>query len=488
MDAAKFRAGSDLNADIYFDPLLDPSAKDRAVLFSLLDDGWYVQSTGAASAFVNQSVIVGMMRIRSGAIVRMSEFGPEFEFIIAPRGRPNAQRRESASSALSLSMSGSLSTLATSSTVLPSAPPPVPPSLAKPSPSAPRASQPGRWGIWVGGILVLALLLVAILRQFVNPPAPGARDDRISSHSGTVAARATAPTEGQKKDTTEIPPIAVGNMAAADAPSKLPSAAPATKTGPSEDSLRAKLDGAVLLIEVERNGHFWPFATCSAVGPHTVLTSAREAYRLAVWRQAPAPSYRFWAVNPATGAKWEVEDIRLHRLFIGLGDKSGEWIYSNLAMLTVRGDLPKMIEVATDDELAGLKEGRPVFSFGFTHDGDPITSEDRLEPKLTRGKIFLITAERNLPGQPSVLHVKAEMPKFSFGSPVVDGGGKLVAIYGEAAPIPGGEGKSEPALFQLHYATVVNPNWIDLWLKKADDSVWVSAADLKLPLPTKTNR
>ena len=110
-----------------------------------------------------------------------------------------------------------------------------------------------------------------------------------------------------------------------------------------------------------------------------------------------------------------------------------------------------------------------------------------LEPGLTPGRIFIITAERSLPGQPSVLHVKGDIPKFVYGSPVANEQGKIVGLYGEAASPPG-DAKAAASPLKLHYATVVNPEVIDLWLKKGDKKIWISAAEIKPPDKAKTDR
>jgi hypothetical protein len=100
----------------------------------------------------------------------------------------------------------------------------------------------------------------------------------------------------------------------------------------------------------------------------------------------------------------------------------------------------------------------------------------------TPAKILLIAAHRDLPGKPRRLAIKAELPKSALGSPVVNAQGKIVAVYCD--PVAEAEtdekGKS-PGAQNMHYATVINPGVIDLWLKKSDSSVWMSTADLKLP-------
>lgn len=86
LDATEFRVGSEPNCDVLFDPRQDLAAKGRSVLIRLLDDGWIIVScTDAADLFVNQTVISGRMRLRSGDVLRMSSEGPAFSFRIVSR-------------------------------------------------------------------------------------------------------------------------------------------------------------------------------------------------------------------------------------------------------------------------------------------------------------------------------------------------------------------------------------------------------------------
>ena len=473
LDVNKFRAGSDPSFDVYFDPLVDSPAKDRAVLLCLMDDGWYIQCTGKGDVFVNHTPVVGLMRIRSGSVVRMSEFGPEFEFSILARGKGTASHVDGSVPAMPAPAPGP-------AIPLPPASPPQPPRPVVPTPLPQPATGGGHLPLWIGGGVLACLVLLGLIalllpdygRRPSPPPGEVTVEPEPKAENVPVAAK---------------PAKSAGTEAAAEKEPSGPPKQPPPPTSPA-DLVRARLDGAVLLIQVEKYGHFWPFATCCALSENTVLTTAREAYRLAAWRKGPGPGYKIWVTNPTTGLKLAVKDIRVHGLFATLGAKPGDWIYCNLALLTVDGRLPKTAELASDEELSRLKEGHSVFCYGFTHEGDTVTAEDRLEPVLTPGKVFIITAQRSLPGQPSVLHVKGDIPKFVYGSPVANEQGKIVALYGEAASQAGGDAKASAPPLKLHYATVLNPDVVDLWLKKADGKIWISAAELKAPVEAKTDR
>lgn len=240
------------------------------------------------------------------------------------------------------------------------------------------------------------------------------------------------------------------------------------------------------MIQVEKSGQFWPFATCCAVSENTVLTSAREALKLGMWLNDPASGFKGWVTNPASGLKLPVQNTRLYAVSVSSPEKEKptDWRYTNLGLVTVQGTLPKTVELAGPDELAQLAQGKTVQAYCYVHEGDLITPEDHLEPRGTPGKILFINAHPDLPGKPRVLGVKADLPEFPHGSPLVNAQGKVVAVYsdpvGEAA---GGAKVRTPGTENVHYATVVNPGVIDLWLRKSDSSVWISTADLKLPAP-----
>jgi hypothetical protein len=479
VDGTKFRAGSDPAFEVYFDPLADSAARDRSVSLCLLEDGWYIQSTGQGEVLVNQSPVVGLTRLKSGSIVRMSELGPEFEFRILARApaQPAAVPGDAASApppfpgapyspVVSAGPSGVSST--TPSPLAPSSPvaPVAVQELARPMSAAPRPTDSGRLAVIVGGIILGCLVLLVAIKLLSTPQVVVLQQPGPTVEKGDKTPEKN-PEKKTKGEEEPLPP-------------------PPSPPPPTVDPLMAKVKDAVLLIQVEKSGQFWPFATCCAISENTVLTSAREALQLGVWMRDPKSAFKAWVTNPASGAKLPVRDIRFYAVSVTT-EKPDDWIFTNLALVSVEGTLAKTAELASPDELAQLAQGNPIHVFGYTHEGDLIGEADHFEVNNTPGKILVIAAHPDLPGKPRRLGIKAELPpKSAYGSPVVNARGKVVAIYSDPVVEAGADEKARsPGTQNMHYATVVNPGVIDLGLKKSDGKIWVSTADLKLPATTK---
>ncbi len=243
---------------------------------------------------------------------------------------------------------------------------------------------------------------------------------------------------------------------------------------------------------VEKAGHYWPFVTCVAVGKDTLLTSARYATDLAEMRDKD--SFKVWVTRPAdnrksNGAevkfnfKAKVKEIRVLAPYAVLSEKSesADPLFVNIGLVTVDGALPKVASLASSEELDAVDEGFPVHCFGFTHEGRKMTRYDRLEPRMTDGSVYGIqSAQQSLPGEPKLLHVQAEIPKNSYGSPVVNGEGKILGLYSDVLP----EEKSQ-GVKNLHYVTMINPKLIDRWLRDGEKArIWVPASPLSPPPTT----
>ncbi len=242
----------------------------------------------------------------------------------------------------------------------------------------------------------------------------------------------------------------------------------------------ARLRGAVYLLQVEKAGRSWPFATCVAVSRDTLLTTAREVAQLARWREEG--EFKVWVTQPAQKFREEAQDLRVNGVFATLATKPGDWVYYNLGLLTVSAKLPEVAALASNEESAGLEEGMPVACFGFFHEGEKTTRFDKLEPRLAGGKIYVITVDRTLPGQPRLLHVKAAIPNYAYGSPVVNARGTVLGVYSEAAaPSEGKQTSSSGQSMNLHYMTVVASDVINLWLQDHNAKVWpLATAALKV--------
>jgi hypothetical protein len=209
-----------------------------------------------------------------------------------------------------------------------------------------------------------------------------------------------------------------------------------------------------------------------AVDKETLLTSAREAMQLATWREKEG--FKLWVVNPALNIRKEIHEIRLHEGFAALAEKPNDWIYFNLALLIVAGDLPKIAPLASTQQFAELKEDAPIRWLGFTHDGRKIPAGAKIEPQSVDGSIFVTTVAEHLPGQPRLLHVEAKIPRNAYGSPIFDKNGSLVGVYGSPASIPDDEDPPAAGTVRnLHFAAVVVPQAIRRWTEGHDEQMWV---------------
>jgi hypothetical protein len=331
-----------------------------------------------------------------------------------------------------------------------------------------------RWVIWAAGGLALGSLAWVVARSVLSPPTivvnvsrpdvPLERGVATTGADARIAGRENAKTGQTNKPETKKNPD---------------KGAPFGEEKGQSAGVGKELADAVFLLQVEKAGQAWPFATCVAIGNDTLLTTGREAAQLATWQEEKG--FKIWVTRPATGFKEEVQDIRINGVFASLADKPNGWIYFNMGLLVVRGKLPKVAPLAAPEELAKLEEGSSVSCFGFTHEGEKITRFDRFEPRLTSGKVYVITPSPDLPARSILLHVKAEIPVHAYGSPVVNAQGKVVGIYGEvAAPPPGkGAASSGAGLKNMHYITVLNPDMLNLWLRNRDAKMWPAAAAIR---------
>ena len=356
LDGKQLRVGTEPGCEVFFDPQHDPSVKDRAALLQLEDDGWHIRSTGTGDLMVNQRTVAGSRPLRSGDVVRLSAIGPDFCFRLmasgaempkksldfpgVPAGSPLAVLPQAEAKPLKVIGASPTAALASS-----------------PAPVAPIAAS--HWTKWVSAGLGACAVAAVLWRVLQPPPSaslatqlyvrmfpPGAKvflgGELLGTSNGlfvvpTGPAGITVDLDGHNRETRqiEIQPEQITRVeiqlqkqpippepATTVVPATLvvtPSTVVTPPPPPPSESPLVQLCDAVFLLEVEKAGRFWPFATCVAVGRETLLTSAREAMQLAAWRENEG--FKLWAVNLALGIKKEIHEIRLHGIFATLAEK-----------------------------------------------------------------------------------------------------------------------------------------------------------------------
>jgi hypothetical protein len=488
LDAREFRVGSDPKHEVFFDARHDKDIRGRSAWFCLQEDGWRIRATGG-KVLVNQQTVEGWTRVRSGDVVRMSESGPDFSFRIVAKAAASPARRAEDDGMLSIAAAEPAAprdaeTAAPVASARPRQAPSVfevpepavslaaaPVSVQFPSSNPPAITDRRRAGWIVGGLAIGILSLFALKSFFTSP---------------TIVVTVTSPNQAESSGEpraagVDLKQPAVRETAeASGSESKLSASEPRNeqKTADRERQsadVASQLEKSVFLLQVEKSGHCWPFATCTAIGDDTLLTSGREALQLATWQARDG--FKIW-VTQGDEFKEEVRDIRINAAFESLAQKPNDWIYFDVGLVTVQVKLPKVASLASPEECAGLEEGTPVTCLGFAHEGEKTTRFDHFEPRPARGKVYVITVSAELPGRPRLLHVRADIPKFAYGSPVVNEEGRVLGVYGEAAVLPSGANAAagKPEIKNMHYVALVNAEMVERWLRDRDASTWPPAA------------
>ena len=495
LDVAQFRAGVDPRSEVYFDPQRDPSAMYREASFRLETDGWYVQQTGGGEIQVNLRTVHGRQRLRSGDVVRMSESGPEFSVAFVARAsvvavdgatvggysRSSPPAPKSSPPVALPFQPDRLAAAEPTMPVFPMSPATVSarlpaevvmePVVVAASPVEPvaRSSETGRTLLLIGGGAAICVACLIAARFVLMPVATLPQGPIVvSAVQAPLADPEAVGTRVGKGSGDDSKPEPKSEKTIASEVSSPPP--PPTKSSPDWPQLAEQLKGAVLLIQVEQEAggasSVWPLATCCAVGEHTLLTSASVACELS---QFLREKFKVWVADPASGARQEVQEIRICRDFQTMAGKAVEQQSLDLAFLEIGGKLAKTVALAAAKDRSELEEGQPVACVGFSHQGGKITRHDRFEPELAVGKIFLVKSPPpHASDGPRSLDVMGAMPVNLFGSPLIDARGKLVAVYCKSATVEESHG-----LKDLHFDEVDSTRLIDAWLRDRDTNAWI---------------
>ena len=480
LTANTFQAGDTPGCDVFFNSEQDPGSRNRLASFRLKDDGWYLASSGSGELMVNERPVIGVARIRSGDVVRLSDRGPDFSFNILVGRLANAPLYTAPQPAASIQPSAVMPLPPREMTPSPGAAvglsnpalldkPAVPPPLDMlaaspnlPSTAVPRLSQ--------GLILAIAGLAALCGMIFL-----GGLALIFTMNRAPTAGQPTPPVVAAVDPTPKPPskpPAVVPTVEPAEPPSPMATEPPSDGKEITDPTFKA-LRGSIYLLAVEntKQQKTWPFATACAIRQDTLLTCANAAVELTKFKKM---GLTCWASNQSTLTKVEISDIHVHALFQKLSQDLGKRMYFDFALLTVSGKLPQTAPLASVDELDELKERTSLVSLSIPHQGELMDRFQSFAPVLTRAKVFIITTLPPPPG-PRLMHVKAVMPINIYGSPMFSQEGKLAGVYSDVATVP--PGQPSIANLNLHFVPVVSPELITSWFEGNGREVWVPVTD-----------
>ena len=189
--------------------------------------------------------------------------------------------------------------------------------------------------------------------------------------------------------------------------------------------------------------------------------------------------YKVWATHEAGPLKVEVGEIRVHARYLqllkaakgpkDLGDLK-ELRCFDLALLTMKGELPQTAPLASPEDMAKLADGYPLVLLGYTFNkGQKMTEffKPADQRRQVSGEVFAVLSppDQRTPAGPRAVAFRASLPDNAFGamgSPLFNTQGRVVAVYAEPAP-------KEEKVENLHYATAVNATAVP-----GDGGTWVS--------------
>jgi hypothetical protein len=349
LEGRTFRAGSERDCEVFFDPERDTPVRGRSAKFCLQDGGWYVHCTGG-EMYVNRNRVTGATHLRSGDKIRMSDSGPEFSFqiVAAVKSSPAAAPGNVAASPLPLG-TGPGVRVATSSDSAPAEGNGLSLAAASPLPARPQApsEEPRRNDVkerhpafWFAGGLAATLVALVVFRFVTSspvvdktvpehpiatagagqttrgagnttpnapavPPTVSVENPTVTANKGCVAENVGSYQGDEPVEITAFPGTVKQNSEQRTWTwSYTPPDGPTTETvritakngrGTKttefalvvEDPVRKKLQKAVFLVLMATAHDYCTFATAVAIDKHTLLITAREAMGLVQVRDSP---------------------------------------------------------------------------------------------------------------------------------------------------------------------------------------------------------
>jgi hypothetical protein len=144
--------------------------------------------------------------------------------------------------------------------------------------------------------------------------------------------------------------------------------------------------------------------------------------------------------------------------------------FYDLALLTMKGELPQTASLAAPEDMAKLADGFPLAFLGYIFNkGQKMTEffKPADQRRQVSGEVFAVLSppDQRTPAGPRAVAFRASLPDSAvgaMGSPLFNAQGRVMAIYTEPAP-------KEEKVENLHYATAVNAAAVP-----GDEGTWVS--------------
>jgi hypothetical protein len=494
LDAEDLHVGDEPSYDLYFDPAKDPGVRGVRARLRGHRDGWCIQRMAGGSVLVNHKLLESELPIRSGDVVRLSPFGPDFRFILAPARDESAGAGSGGAAASGTACAAARGSQRRPATCVgPSAA-----SAAAPAGGAAVAVAPGHWrrrsvAVVAGLALAAALLLavVALARRWHPSP--------VVVDQPTISGAASPEAAGGAAPTGKTPSAVAGGAAPAGkvsgpgvsqqltgSGSKPPGPAPSPPSPPKPPPVPppALSPLVVLAVENEQKHELEPFAVACAVdlrGHQMLLTSGRIARIMSLFQKR---YYAMWSGGAAAGTavvELDRNGIYVHMLYSNTLDENDlrDAQFFDLGVLSCVEKFPGACtprSLASQDVLEQILPETPLHCCIADRPRDfplhGVQAGDREYRLATQSKPLHWSREIRLLAEgggqrpdrgPRLFEFSGPNQDFLEGSPVCNEAEQVVAVFTKTAvaeaAVPGAGSREGPLRATPVSAEMVNALW-----------------------------
>jgi serine/threonine protein kinase len=235
------------------------------------------------------------------------------------------------------------------------------------------------------------------------------------------------------------------------------------------DLARALASYRLIVAEDPESGIKYPLSGAVAVADHTLLTTGAPTIELA---KIEAKGWRLKATKPSDGTSVAIDGLRIHALF---QSQPANRLFFEAALVYTKEPLTDIAELGTDDDLERLDLGRVLTCIASDHDRIPFKGIRKLSLSTHPGIILEPQYLRRVGDVPRALILRGPFQDWYFGNPIINKHGRVVAVY--CGPV------ADDAM-DRHFATVVDPEFIQHGLNEPDSPLWAPIAASANPQET----
>ena len=229
---------------------------------------------------------------------------------------------------------------------------------------------------------------------------------------------------------------------------------------PDEDPqvARSEVSDAVYLLAVEEktSGTVFPYAIAFSVRQDLLLSTATVVQELARFVEK---GQSVFAIHCVSQEQIEITTLFVHPEFSRLQDRREEQIYFDIGAIGIAGEARSFVSLLSGKDAAVIEQGAPLRCVMPIVEAEPLTKFSSIVPSYTGVKVYMVTrggqSDATDTDHPRLISLVGTLPRNSYGSPLVDEQGTVIAMYVEKADLSGNKGL-DSLVDRFHYAACLD--------------------------------